>query len=52
MALLGGENPKFVSKLVTLTQELDALAVDQRLSNNEAATNCAKAAATRRQSWY
>jgi hypothetical protein len=43
---LGIEDPKFASKLVCLVQDLDAVAVDQRLKDNEAARNCADAAAS------
>jgi hypothetical protein len=44
----GGEDPVFASKLISLTQELDRLAVGQRLKDNDAARNCASAAASLR----
>ena len=46
--MIGGEDAKFVSELVSLVQALDAIAVDERIRDNEAARNCATAAASLR----
>ena len=42
------EDIAFASKLVTLVQDLDAVAVSERLKDNDAARNCADAAASLR----
>ena len=43
-----GETDEFKSKVINLVQDLDAMARDQRLTDNHAATNCAQAASSLR----
>jgi phage/plasmid-associated DNA primase len=42
------DDPSFVKKLILLVQDLDQIAVDQRLTDNDAARNCASAASSLR----
>jgi hypothetical protein len=44
-----GEDSVLSSKIVDLVHELDSIAVQERLINSDAATNCANAAAALRQ---
>jgi hypothetical protein len=46
---LSPQDQVLATRIITLMQELDATAVEQRLTNNQAATNCAQAAAPLRQ---
>jgi hypothetical protein len=38
------DDPEFASKLITLMHDLEQIARDQRLTDNDAARNCASAA--------
>ena len=50
MVTVLGEEPEFLNKLIKLVHDLDEIAVSERLADNQAATNCAQAAAALR-SW-